>query len=123
MDDLSLITFNTTYIELQSENRTLLTVAIIPFYFLIFFFGIIGNILVIFIICRNQTMKTVTNIFIANLSLSNILLCCLAVPFTLISFYHGTWRFGYILCSLIPTLENISGKLISINIVFRTKIQ
>lgn len=51
-------------------------------YSLIFIMGVFGNVLVCFVVFRNRLMQSVTNLFITNLALSDILLCILAVPFT-----------------------------------------
>jgi neuropeptide F receptor len=51
-------------------------------YTVIFVLGIFGNVLVCYVVGRNKAMQTVTNFFITNLALSDILLCTLAVPFT-----------------------------------------
>lgn len=51
-------------------------------YVLIFVIGITGNTLVCYVVIRNKNMQTVTNLFICNLALSDILLCMFAVPFT-----------------------------------------
>lgn len=51
-------------------------------YILIFLIGMFGNLLVILVVMRNKSMQTVTNLFITNLALSDILLCIFAVPFT-----------------------------------------
>lgn len=59
-------------------------------YVMIFVVGIMGNALVCFVVIRNKTMQTVTNIFIMNLALSDILLCMFAVPFT--PLYLMTYR-------------------------------
>ena len=65
-------------------------------YAIIFVVGLLGNFLVVFV-----AMQTVTNVFIANLALSDILLCVLAVPFTPLYFYLDEWIFGKILCNLL----------------------
>ena len=83
------------------ENRLPIKVAFITLYALIFFFGITGNALVVsksirtflslvmksnqsinqslslisVVVCRNKAMQTVTNVFITNLALSDILVC------------------------------------------------
>ncbi|CAF1533775.1 unnamed protein product [Rotaria magnacalcarata] len=90
------------------ENRPPIMATFISLYALIFFFGITGNALVIFVVCRNKAMQTVTNVFITNLALSDILMCCLAVPFTPISAYGHTWHLGRILCHLVPMSLGIS---------------
>lgn len=72
-------------------------------YALICLLGIIGNVIVCYVVARKQSMHTVTNFFIANLALSDILLCLFAVPFTplyLITF--KSWIFGRALCHLVP---------------------
>lgn len=51
-------------------------------YIMIFLIGVAGNALVCYVVIRNKNMQTVTNIFIMNLALSDILLCMFAVPFT-----------------------------------------
>ncbi|CAF0778292.1 unnamed protein product [Rotaria sordida] len=90
------------------ENRSPIKATFISLYTLIFFFGITGNALVIFVVCRNRAMQTVTNVFITNLALSDILMCCLAVPFTPISAYGHIWHLGRILCHLVPMSLGIS---------------
>ncbi|KAI5692439.1 hypothetical protein M8J75_016564, partial [Diaphorina citri] len=51
-------------------------------YATIFVLGVFGNVLVCYVVFHNKNMHTVTNFFITNLALSDILLCILAVPFT-----------------------------------------
>lgn len=78
-------------------------------YILIFVVGIIGNLLVVFVVFRQQTMHSVTNIFIANLALSDILLCLFCVPFTplyLLTFKE--WVFGSFFCHLVPFAQGVS---------------
>ena len=55
----------------------------------IFVLGLTGNLLVCFVVVRNRAMHTVTNLFITNLALSDILLCILAVPFTPLYTFTG----------------------------------
>uniref|UniRef100_A0A6V7JM72 G-protein coupled receptors family 1 profile domain-containing protein n=1 Tax=Bracon brevicornis TaxID=1563983 RepID=A0A6V7JM72_9HYME len=81
------------------------------FYFLyglIFVVGIFGNALVCFVVVRNPQMQTVTNLFITNLALSDILLCVLAVPFTPLYTFLGRWVFGKTLCRLVPYAQGVS---------------
>ncbi|CAG5120645.1 unnamed protein product [Candidula unifasciata] len=78
------------------------------FYSLIFLIGLTGNCLVAFVVMRNKTMQTITNIFITNLAISDILMCLLAVPFTPISFFLNSWIFGKALCHIVPMILCIS---------------
>ncbi|CAF0916897.1 unnamed protein product [Rotaria sp. Silwood1] len=98
----------TTTEAIPLENRPSIMATFISLYALIFFFGISGNALVVLVVCRNKAMQTVTNVFITNLALSDILMCCLAVPFTPISAYGNTWHLGRILCHLVPMSLGIS---------------
>ena len=70
-------------------------------YSVIFTVGLVGNVLVVFVVAQNKAMQTVTNCYIANLALSDILLCVLAVPFTPLYFFLKEWIFGKILCHLV----------------------
>lgn len=77
-------------------------------YLSIFILGIVGNVLVCFVVFRNKAMQTVTNLFITNLALSDILLCGLAVPFTpLYTFLQG-WIFGQAMCHIVPYAQGVS---------------
>ena len=77
-------------------------------YITIFTIGVVGNCLVCFIVFRKKTMRNVTNFFIVNLALSDILLCVISVPLTPIYFVMGRWAFGRILCKLLPMVQSVS---------------
>lgn len=77
-------------------------------YTTIFVLGIFGNVLVCYVVFRNKAMQTVTNLFITNLALSDILLCILAVPFTPLYTFLGKWVFGSVICHLVPSAQGIS---------------
>lgn len=77
-------------------------------YTTIFVLGIFGNVLVCYVVFRNKAMQTVTNLFITNLALSDILLCVLAVPFTPLYTFLGKWVFGRIICHLVSYAQGVS---------------
>ena len=54
-------------------------------YSVIFLLGIIGNSLVVSVVYRNNRMHTVTNYFIVNLAIADILVCLFCLPITLLS--------------------------------------
>ncbi|XP_075210480.1 short neuropeptide F receptor [Lycorma delicatula] len=70
--------------------------------------GLFGNVLVCYVVGRNRAMHTVTNCFITNLALSDILLCVLAVPFTPLYTFANTWMFGRALCHLVAYAQGTS---------------
>ncbi|XP_067129464.1 prolactin-releasing peptide receptor-like [Centruroides vittatus] len=77
-------------------------------YVIIFVIGVCGNVLVCYVVFRNKSMHTVTNIFITNLALSDILLCTFAVPFTPLYIFMSEWVFGAVLCHLVPYAQGVS---------------
>lgn len=83
-------------------NSPALTALFICLYAIIFLIGVSGNSLVIFVVIRNKAMQTITNIFITNLAVSDIMMCFLAVPFTPLSFFMNSWIFGKVLCHIVP---------------------
>lgn len=77
-------------------------------YAVIFLLGVSGNSLVVFVVLRNNSMQTITNIFITNLALSDIMMCLLAVPFTPLSAFLNSWIFGDALCHIVPMTLGVS---------------
>lgn len=77
-------------------------------YAVIFTLGFFGNLLVSLVVIRNPAMHTVTNFFILNLAMSDIVMCLFAVPFTPLQSFTGKWLFGDILCTLFPFSQGVS---------------
>ena len=94
--------------ENQVMRLTWMMSLFIIFYALIFLLGIVGNVLVVFVVLRNKAMQTITNIFITNLAVSDICMCLLAVPFTPMSYFFNSWIFGKALCHIVPMTLCIS---------------
>ncbi|KAM4616838.1 neuropeptide Y receptor Y8b [Polymixia lowei] len=70
--------------------------------------GLIGNSCLVFVITRQKEMRNVTNIFIANLSCSDILMCIVCLPVTIIYTLMDHWILGEALCKLTPFIQCIS---------------
>lgn len=96
-----------TPVEDIIKNRVL-QIAFSILYVLIFVLGVVGNVLVCYVVFRNKAMQTVTNYFITNLALSDILMCILAVPFTPLYTFLERWVFGVPLCHLVPYAQGCS---------------
>lgn len=60
------------------------TAVFISSYFLIFFLCMVGNTVVCFVVIRNRYMHTVTNFFIFNLAISDLLVGIFCMPITLL---------------------------------------
>jgi len=79
--------FNDSLAESENDEQYInklpaLKIFLYFIYIMIFVIGMLGNALVCYVVIRNKSMQTVTNYFIMNLALSDILLCTFAVPFT-----------------------------------------
>lgn len=76
-------------------------------YTLICMAGLVGNGLVIFVVLRYAKMKTVTNIYILNLAISD--LCFLiGLPFLIVTLTLEGWVFGNFLCKVFYILTSIN---------------
>ncbi|XP_014669110.1 PREDICTED: cholecystokinin receptor-like [Priapulus caudatus] len=80
----------------------------ITLYALIFVLSVVGNVLVIVTLVQNKRMRTVTNVFLLNLSVSDLLLSLLCMPFTLVGGILQRWIFGSFTCVLLPYLQAVS---------------
>uniref|UniRef100_A0A8C8S5I6 Orexin receptor type 2 n=1 Tax=Pelusios castaneus TaxID=367368 RepID=A0A8C8S5I6_9SAUR len=77
-------------------------------YIVVFIVALIGNILVCIAVWKNHHMRTVTNYFIVNLSLADVLVTITCLPATLVVDITETWFFGQTLCKVIPYLQTVS---------------
>ena len=79
--------------SLFRQSTTMVVVLTIA-YFVVFILGIVNNSLVVSVVYRNRQMRTVTNYFIANLAIADILVCILVLPITLLSnVFQGEFAF------------------------------
>ncbi|XP_057672932.1 somatostatin receptor type 2-like [Corythoichthys intestinalis] len=90
----------------QSFNGTS-TVVITCMYFLVCAMGLCGNALVIYVILRYAKMKTVTNIYILNLAVADVLFM-LGLPFIAIQLALVHWPFGPVLCRVVMTVDSLN---------------
>ncbi|XP_053699241.1 dopamine receptor 3-like [Sabethes cyaneus] len=81
---------------------------IIPLYATIFLLSVVGNLLVILTLAQNKRMRTVTNVYLLNLAISDLLLGVFCMPFTLVGQVLRKFVFGAIMCKLIPYFQAVS---------------
>ncbi|XP_029710630.1 octopamine receptor 2 [Aedes albopictus] len=81
---------------------------IIPLYAVIFLFSVVGNLLVILTLAQNKRMRTVTNVYLLNLAISDLLLGVFCMPFTLVGQVLRKFIFGSLMCKLIPYFQAVS---------------
>ena len=69
-------------------------------YGLMFVAGVIGNIMVIFVVTKNRAMRNSTNMFLTNLSVSDLLVIVICMPSSLLEFYmKDVWLLGDCMCT------------------------
>ncbi|KAF5926771.1 hypothetical protein HPG69_001401 [Diceros bicornis minor] len=77
-------------------------------YSLIFFLCMVGNTVVCFIVIRNKHMHTVTNLFILNLAISDLLVGIFCMPVTLLDNIIAGWPFGSTMCKISGFVQGVS---------------
>lgn len=77
----------------------------IPMYAIIFLLAVIGNSLVILTLVQNKRMRTITNVFLLNLAISDLFLGVLCMPFTLVGTLKRDFVFGEFMCKILPFLQ------------------
>ncbi|XP_013192312.2 G-protein coupled receptor moody [Amyelois transitella] len=64
--------------------------------------GIPGNLITIIALARCKKVHNATALFIINLSLADLLFCCLELPMAATTFWTKSWIFGITMCRLFP---------------------
>lgn len=75
-------------------------------YFVVFVFSIVGNGVVIFVVCTMKKSRTSTDIYLMHLALADFLFC-LTLPFWALDGHYG-WVFGDFLCKLMSGFQEAS---------------
>nr|CAD2183217.1 unnamed protein product [Meloidogyne enterolobii] len=74
---------------------------------IIFCLSVVGNSIVVVVILQQQSMRSVTNLYLLNLALSDLLLSVVCMPPTLVSSLVYCWVFGDLLCKLLAYLQPV----------------
>jgi len=78
------------------------------FYGAISLVAVLGNSLVIIIVVTSRRMQTVTNYFIANLALADVVIGLFAIPFQFQAALLQRWNLPYFMCPFCPFFQNLS---------------
>lgn len=70
--------------------------------------AVVGNLLVIVVVVASARMRTVTNYFIANLSIADVIIGCLSIPFQFQAAILQRWDLPEILCPVAPFVKELS---------------
>ncbi|TPP60126.1 Neuropeptide Y receptor invertebrate [Fasciola gigantica] len=87
--------------EAQQSNSAM-KIAAAVIYPSIILLSTVGNSIVILTVVRSAAMRTITNLFIANLAVSDLLMTFVSTPFTPMAFYMKGWKLPTVLCHLLP---------------------
>ena len=72
----------------------------IIFYILTYSIGTIGNLLVILVILLNRKLKTVTNMYLLHLAITDVIYLQ-SIPFSVITLIKQQWIFNFVFCKLL----------------------
>ncbi|XP_076017444.1 cholecystokinin receptor type A [Genypterus blacodes] len=86
-------------------------------YSLIFLLSVVGNSLIITVLVRNKRMRTVTNLFLLSLSVSDLMVSLVCIPFTLITNLMKNFIFGTGMCKLVMYFMGVSVSVSTFNLV------
>ncbi|XP_033615872.1 neuropeptide Y receptor type 2 [Fukomys damarensis] len=101
---------------IDSTKLTEVRVVLILAYCSIILLGVTGNSLVIHVVIKFKNMRTVTNFFIANLAVADLLVNTLCLPFTLTYTLMGEWKMGPVLCHLVPYAQGLAVQVSTITL-------
>ncbi|KAF5899045.1 neuropeptide FF receptor 1-like, partial [Clarias magur] len=77
-------------------------------YLFIFLLCMVGNSLVCLIVLENRRMRTVTNLFIFNLAVSDLLVGVFCIPTTLVDNLITGWPFSNTVCKMSGLVQGMS---------------
>ncbi|NWH40527.1 NPFF2 protein, partial [Chloropsis hardwickii] len=98
---------NVSYVDFYLHQPSMAAVFITS-YLLIFLLCMVGNGGVCFIILWGRHMRTVTNLFILNLAVSDLLVGLFCMPTTLLDNIIAGWPFGSLVCKMSGMVQGIS---------------
>ncbi|XP_078576592.1 neuropeptide FF receptor 1-like [Branchiostoma floridae x Branchiostoma japonicum] len=69
---------------------------------------VVGNVTVCCLVAQNRKLHTVTNFFILNLAVADLMIAIFCMPITLVSNIVTVWVFGDVVCKLTPFIQGLS---------------
>ena len=93
--------------NIHTHKSVLYSCVIIFIYAIIFLIGLIANIFVIVVIIKCRRMRTLTNRFLLNLAISDLIATLVCLPPNAYHYYDKRWIFGEFLCRFVPFIQGI----------------
>ncbi|ALC43134.1 Lkr [Drosophila busckii] len=78
------------------------------FYGSISIMAVIGNTLVIWVVATTRQMRTVTNMYIANLAFADVIIGLFSIPFQFQAALLQRWNLPYFMCGFCPFVQALS---------------
>ena len=85
-------------------SHSSLTALLITYAFFMILGGV-GNCLVVAAVVRSATLRTARNLFLLNLAFSDLLLCLLTMPLTILEIVTQHWPLSEVACKAAGTLQ------------------
>lgn len=92
------------FLEMSFTAKVFLTISFI----LTFVVCGVGDTVLCVLILRHQRLRSVTNLLIANLAVSDVIVAVFCVPFKLVYFLRVNWFGGAVLCRAVATFQVVS---------------
>ncbi|ESO84144.1 hypothetical protein LOTGIDRAFT_108441 [Lottia gigantea] len=90
-----------------SDILKIIPIVLVLCYVIVLFVGWIGNGLVIYVVARFSKMKTVTNMYVLNLAVSDVMFI-FSLPFLTTTTLLGYWVFDFVMCKIYFVLYSIN---------------
>jgi len=90
------------------EVPTFVVVILSLFYGIISLTAFVGNSLVIYVVVVSRRMRTVTNMYIANLAFADVTIALFAIPFQFHAALLQRWDLPAFMCQFCPTVQILS---------------
>nr|XP_012134940.1 PREDICTED: neuropeptide Y receptor [Megachile rotundata] len=99
-----------TYVFRNTSRHVPTTILVVLsiLYGTISFLAVIGNSLVMWIVISTKRMQNVTNFYIANLALADIVIGIFAIPFQFHAALLQRWNLPYFMCAFCPFVQALS---------------
>ncbi|XP_013087079.2 neuropeptide Y receptor type 2-like [Biomphalaria glabrata] len=110
------------YIVQEFTNQTFwfspsTVIALVISYCVLIVAGLAANIIVIIVICQKKTLRSTRNIYILNLSVCDVIMCSVCMPFSLVKLTLKKWTMGSVMCRIVPALATIDVLVSTLTII------
>ncbi|CAG2237908.1 QRFP-like peptide receptor [Mytilus edulis] len=95
-----------------------MTISLAVLYSIAFILGITGNIFVIAVVAQYKHMRTLTNVFLVNLTVGDLLVALICIPITLGEYVYKEYIFGTVMCKLAPFLQGSAVAVSALSLLF-----